>query len=126
MPQGFGNEDAASYSKLDETAFAECRSESLDYAIIEHHDDLKVVPVEMGWSDIGDYRALWERSAKDANGNVIIGDARLLNCRNCYVRSSAKPISISGREDVVVIATEDEILVCDMSAVQSVKELAKK
>ncbi|MEE2878630.1 MAG: mannose-1-phosphate guanylyltransferase [Pseudomonadota bacterium] len=126
MPRGFGHAQCVSHGTLDETAFAACRSESIDYAIIEHHNALKVVPVEMGWSDIGDFRALWERSTKDENGNVVIGDATLIDCRNCYVRSVGKPVSISGREDVVVIATEDEILVCDMSAVQSVKELAKK
>ena len=126
MPGGFGKADGASSGTLDTAAFDTCRAESIDYAIIEHHEALKVVPVEMGWSDIGDYRALWERSSKDESGNVVLGDARVIGCRNCYVRAAGTAISISGREDAVVVATEHEILVCDMSAVQSVKELAKK
>ena len=106
--------------------FAECRAESVDYAIIEHHKDLKTVPVDMGWSDIGDFKALWEQSKKDENGNVVVGNATLVDCRNCYVRSEGPAISIAGEENSVVVATMGETLVCDMASVQTVKSFAGK
>ena len=122
MPQNQGNGVAV----LEQAAFRDCRSESVDYAIMEHQQKLKVVPVEMGWSDVGDYQALWKLSSKDENGNVAIGDVRIVNCRNCYVRADGKALSVSGQENTVIVSTTDEILVCDMSAVQTVKSLARK
>ena len=112
-------------ASFDTAAFEACRSQSIDYAIIEHHDDLKVVPVDMGWSDIGDFQALWERSEKDENGNVLIGNVRAINCKNCYIRATDTSISVAGRENTVIVAAGGEMLVCDMHTVQSVKELAK-
>ncbi|RIJ23747.1 mannose-1-phosphate guanyltransferase [Henriciella barbarensis] len=106
-------------------AFEACRSQSIDYAIIEHHDDLKVVPVDMGWSDIGDFQALWERSEKDENGNVLIGNVRAIDCKNCYIRATDTSISVAGRENTVIVAAGGETLVCDMHTVQSVKALAR-
>lgn len=118
--------DSGQALSFDADRFAECRSESIDYAIIEYHKDLKTVPVDMGWSDIGDFKALWEQSEKDENGNVVIGNARLIDCRNCYVRSEGPAISVAGQEDTVVIVTPDETMICDMSAVQTVKTFATK
>jgi mannose-1-phosphate guanylyltransferase/mannose-6-phosphate isomerase len=112
-------------ASFDTAAFEACRSQSIDYAIIEHHDDLKVVPVDMGWSDIGDFQALWERSEKDENGNVLIGNVRAIDCKNCYIRAADTSISVAGRENTVIVAAGGEMLVCDMHTVQSVKELAK-
>ena len=125
LPGCFASASERRIGTLDKTAFEDCRSESIDYAIIEHHKALKVVPVDMGWSDIGDFKALWERSEKDENGNVIIGDVRAIDCRNCYIRAEGKPVSVAGRENAVIVATEDDVLICDMNAVQSVKALAK-
>ena len=112
-------------ASFDIAAFEACRSQSIDYAIIERHDDLKVVPVDMGWSDIGDFQVLWERSEKDENGNVLIGNVRAIDCRNCYIRATDTSISVAGREDTVIVAAGGEMLVCDMHTVQSVNELAK-
>lgn len=112
-------------ASFDTAAFEACRSQSIDYAIIEHHDDLKVVPVDMGWSDIGDFQALWERSEKDENGNVLIGNVRAIDCKNCYIRATDTSISVAGRENTVIVAAGGEMLVCDMHTVQSVKELAR-
>jgi len=126
MPDGFAQGGGVSHSQFDADIFDGCRSESVDYAIIEHQETLKVVPVEMGWSDIGDFKALWERSEKDENGNVAIGDVRIVDSRNCYVRAEGKALSVSGQENTVIVSTADEVLVCNMSAVQSVKAVAKK
>ena len=125
LPDAFRGQAARRKGVLDRKAFEACRSESIDYAIMEHHDELKVVPVDMGWSDIGDFKALWERSAKDENGNVVVGNVQTVNCRDCYVRAEGTAISIAGREGVVVVATADDVLVCDMNSVQSVKSFAK-
>lgn len=122
MPSGGGS----AAPTFDAAAFDACRSESIDYAIIEHHKALKVVPVDMGWSDIGDFLALWERSPKDENGNVLIGDVRAIDCRNCYIRAADTSISVAGRVGTVIVAAGGEMLVCDMETVQSVKALAKK
>lgn len=112
--------------QLDVEAFSDCRSESLDYAIIENLADLQVVPVEMGWNDVGDFKALWDISKKDESGNVVVGNATLINSRNCYVRASGPAISISGQENAIIISTGTNFLVCSMSSAQSVKQLAGK
>ncbi len=125
MPDSFNGQSDARKGTLGQAAFDTCRSESIDYAIIEHHRALKVVPVDMGWSDIGDFRALWERSPKDENGNVIIGNVTAVDCRNCYIRAENRTISVAGQDNTVMVATADDFMICDMNSVQAVKALAK-
>ncbi|WP_300375512.1 mannose-1-phosphate guanylyltransferase [Henriciella sp.] len=109
--------------RLEPEAFKTCREESVDYAIMEHYKNLKVVPVSMDWSDIGSFRALWERSRKDSSGNAVTGKAVLNNCRNCYVHVTGQSVSLDNLSDAVVIATPEQIRVSGMEALPPVRPL---
>ncbi|MBT7956849.1 MAG: mannose-1-phosphate guanylyltransferase/mannose-6-phosphate isomerase, partial [Rhodospirillaceae bacterium] len=109
------------YHRLDEAAFAACPADSIDYAVMEKSADVAVVPVDMGWSDVGSWDALWEVLDKDRNGNVTAGDVLLQGTTNSLIRSEDKLVAAVGLTDTVVIATEDAILVSSKEASQDVK-----
>src|SRR5665213_728879 len=117
-----GKQDA-DYFRLSRESFEACKSISIDYAVMEHTDKAVVVPVEMGWSDIGSWAALWEISAKDVHNNVIKGDVIHHNTRNSYLRSEGPLIAASGIEDLVVVASRDAVLVSPKSATQDIKKI---
>ncbi|WP_158085699.1 mannose-1-phosphate guanylyltransferase [Henriciella aquimarina] len=121
LPQAIATQEE---SEIDAGVFDACPNTSIDYAIMEKFPSVMAVPVEMGWSDVGDYKALWELSEKDADGNVLMGPVTATGCRNCYIRSEAGPLSVSGLTDKIVIATGDHYMACDMAEAQSVKTLA--
>lgn len=111
------------FCRLDEASLAACPSESIDYAVMEHTGSAAVVPVDMGWSDIGSWSALWEASEKDADGNAVRGDVYLDSSRNCLVRAESRAIAALGLDDVVIIETSDAVLVSHKSKVQDVKKV---
>src|SRR5204863_1498861 len=77
----------ADFIRLDKAAFADCPADSIDYAVMEHTSQAAVVPVGMGWSDLGSWDALWEMSDKDPAGNALSGKVVAEDTRNCYLRS---------------------------------------
>ncbi len=111
------------FFRLDETAFARSPSRSIDYAVMEHTDRAAVVPVDLGWSDVGSWLSLWEIGAKDADGNVTRGDVIMHETKNSYIRSEGPLIAAVGVEDVAVVATVDALLVTTRSASQNVKHI---
>ncbi len=103
--------------------FAQCRSISIDYAVMEHTDKAAVVPVEMGWSDIGAWDALWDIGGKDDSGNVTRGDVLCHGVRNTYLRSDGPLVAVVGVDDLVVVATRDAVLVSRKDKAQDVKKI---
>ncbi len=99
---------------------------SIDHAVMENTPLATVIPVDMGWSDVGTWDALWEISAKDPNGNVIVGDVITQNVRNSYLRSDHHLLSTIGLENIVVISTNDAVLVAHQDYVQQVKDLVEQ
>src|SRR4051794_36257982 len=99
------------FLRLDADAFAAAPNISIDYAVMERTAEAAVVPADIGWTDVGAWPALWEVSDKDGDGNVLIGDAVVQDARNCYVRSETMLTAVVGLEDVVVVVTDDAILV---------------
>src|SRR5438067_13004050 len=77
----------ADFIRLDKAAFAACPADSIDYAVMEHTPHAAVVPVGMGWNDLGSWDALWEMSAKDERGNALAGNVVAEDTANCYLRS---------------------------------------
>jgi mannose-1-phosphate guanylyltransferase/mannose-6-phosphate isomerase len=116
----------ADFVRLDKAAFANCPADSIDYAVMEHTTRGAVVPVSMGWSDLGAWNALWEISDKDADGNVIRGDVVAEQTRNCYLRSEAGLVATVGIEDIVVVATDDVVMVAPLQRAQEVKALVER
>jgi mannose-1-phosphate guanylyltransferase/mannose-6-phosphate isomerase len=79
----------------------------------------------MGWSDVGSWSALWEISERDGDGNVLAGDAVVLGARNCYVRSDGNLVAAIGVEDLVIVATDDVVLVVPRERAQDVKKIVQ-
>jgi mannose-1-phosphate guanylyltransferase / mannose-6-phosphate isomerase len=111
------------FLRLDKAAFAEAESTSVDYAVMEHTRRAAVVPVAMGWSDVGTWDALWQIGRKDEAGNLRQGDVILSDSRNCYLRAEQGLIAALGVEDLVVVATGDVVMVARRDRAQDIKAL---
>jgi mannose-1-phosphate guanylyltransferase/mannose-6-phosphate isomerase len=85
-----------------------------------------VVPVDMGWSDVGSWQSLWEVSARDADGNATIGDVLTSTTHNSYLRSDGPLVAAIGVEDLVVVATRDAVLVSHRGSTQDVKKIVEQ
>jgi mannose-1-phosphate guanylyltransferase/mannose-1-phosphate guanylyltransferase/mannose-6-phosphate isomerase len=103
-------------------AFAASPSISIDYAVMEKSDSVAVVPVNMGWSDLGSWDALYEISTKDAAGNSGSGDIVTIDSHGCLIRSAGPVVVTVGVEDLIVIATKDAVLIVRRGDSQRVKE----
>jgi mannose-1-phosphate guanylyltransferase / mannose-6-phosphate isomerase len=99
------------FLRLNASAFGNSPSISLDHAVMEHTDKAVVVPVHCGWTDLGTWSALWDVGDRDADGNVVEGDVAIEGVRDCYLRSAGPLVAAVGVEDLIVVATEDIVLV---------------
>ncbi len=99
------------------------RKISIDYGIMEHADRVSVIPVEIGWSDIGNWASLLEVLSGDEHGNVVSGEAVLSDSRNCLLRSEGRLIAAIGLDEIVVVETPDAILVCPKDRAQDVRDI---
>jgi mannose-1-phosphate guanylyltransferase / mannose-6-phosphate isomerase len=109
-------------------AFAQIPSESVDYAVMERCSespqfDIRMVPMNAGWSDLGAWDAVWEVSAKDAAGNASHGDALVSDSRNTLVHATSRLVGVVGLDNVVVVETPDAVLVVDRARAQDVKAI---
>ena len=108
----------------DAGAFAAIESESVDYAVMENTSRAAMVPADMGWSDIGNWDALWAARPQDGHGNSVIGRAELVECRNVLVDSDGPRVSAIGLEDIVIVVDGDEVLVTTRAGAQLVGKLS--
>ncbi len=111
------------FLRLDKAAFGAAANLSVDYAVMEHTAHAAMVPVTMGWSDVGTWDALWQVSNKDGDGNVRYGDVLAEDTRNCYLRADAGLVTALGIEDLVVVATADAVMVARRDRAQDIKKL---
>ena len=111
---------------LDPDSFAKARAISIDYAVMEKTSHAAVVPVACGWSDVGSWLAVWELSDKDAQGNAAQGVAVFEDSRNCNVSSDRALVALEGVDDLVVVATQDAILVSRQKDANGLKRLVAK
>ncbi|MFP4161051.1 MAG: mannose-1-phosphate guanylyltransferase/mannose-6-phosphate isomerase [Ectothiorhodospira sp.] len=114
------------FLRLDREAFTACRSESIDYAVMEHTRRAVMVPLEAGWNDVGSWAALWSAGEQDAEGNVAVGDVMVSGARNCYLHADARLVAAVGVEDLIVVETADAILVMHKERHQEVKEIVTR
>lgn len=110
---------------LQTEAFAATPSISIDYAVMEKASNVKTVPVSMGWSDVGGYRALHELLTQSPNDNYISGPVHVQNSTGLYVRSEGPAISINGLSNLVVVATENEVMITAKDNDTAVKNLGR-
>jgi mannose-1-phosphate guanylyltransferase/mannose-6-phosphate isomerase len=110
------------FLRLDAEAFARCPAESIDYAVMERTREASVVRGDFGWSDIGSWSALWELDRKDAQGNSVRGDVYLDGSAGCYVRAEDRLVAALGVRDLVIVETDDAILVAHKDRAEDVKQ----
>ena len=107
--------------RLGADAFAAAPANSIDYAVMEHAEDAVVVPVSMGWSDVGSWAALWRISDKDELGNVRQGPVIALDVADSLLRSDGPAIAAVGLRDVVLVATKDAVLAVSRDRAEDVR-----
>ena len=103
--------------------FKKCPSDSIDYAVMEKVNNAVVIPVDIGWSDVGSWSALHDIGEQDENDNIFIGDTLHVSTKNCYIRAEHKLVTTLGVENLVIVDTDDALLVANKSYVQDIKQI---
>jgi mannose-1-phosphate guanylyltransferase / mannose-6-phosphate isomerase len=111
------------FTRLDPDTFSACTSISIDYAVMEHTPRGAVLPVELGWSDVGSWDALWQVNEKNGEGNVLHGDVVTDNVTNTLIKAQNRMVAAVGVQDLVIIETSDAVLVAHKSESQNVKRI---
>jgi mannose-1-phosphate guanylyltransferase / mannose-6-phosphate isomerase len=111
---------------LDPDAFQAATAISIDYAVMEKTSLAGVVPMACGWSDVGSWHAVWELSDKDGDGNAATGTVVFEDSRNCNVSSDRALVALEGVDDLVVVATQDAVLVSRQKDANGLKRLVSK
>lgn len=111
------------FLRIDKESFAKSPNVSIDYAVMEKSDNVVCVPLDASWSDVGCWKSYWEISDKDANGNVGVGDVISVDTKNTIAFSEDKLLSTMGVEDLVVVNTQDAVLVAHKNQAQCVKNI---
>ena len=115
--------DDLGFVALDPQAFADAPKKSIDYAVMERTKRAAVVPADIGWSDVGDWGAVWKLSQRDESGNSIQGEGVTLDAKNVHIRSTGLLTAVVGVSDVVVVSTQDAVLVLAREQGDKVKQL---
>jgi mannose-1-phosphate guanylyltransferase/mannose-6-phosphate isomerase len=115
-----------SFVTLEAESFTKAKAISIDYAVMEKTTHAAVVPVACGWSDVGSWHAVWELSGKDAQGNAAQGAAVFEDSRNCNVSTDKALVALEGVDDLVVVATQDAVLVSRQKDANGLKRLVAK
>jgi mannose-1-phosphate guanylyltransferase / mannose-6-phosphate isomerase len=114
------------FVRIDAAEFGRCRSESIDYAVMEKTRDALVLPLDAGWSDVGSWSSLFDALPADEEGNVLQGDVIVHDTHDCYVHSTSRLVAAVGMDDHVIVETKDAVLVAPKERVQDVKDLVAK
>ncbi len=114
------------FLRLEQESFASCPSLAIDVAVMERTALGSVLPLEAGWSDVGSWSALWDTGERDASGNVLRGRVISEGSRNCYLRSEHRLVVGLGVDDLVVVETDDAVLVAHRDRAQDVKMIVNQ
>lgn len=120
-----GSREDLDFTRLDVEAFRACPADSVDYAVMECTEHASVVPIDVGWSDIGSWSALWDVRERDAHGNASCGDVMLYDCHNSLVHAEHRLVATVGIKDLVVVETKDAVLVACKERTQEVKQIVE-
>ena len=114
------------FTRVSESIFSTCRSDSVDYAVMEKTRDAVMVPLDAGWNDVGSWAALHDVLPADEKGNVVRGDVILEDTDGCYVHADSRLVTALGLHDMVIVETADAVMVAPKSKVQDVKKLVAR
>jgi mannose-1-phosphate guanylyltransferase/mannose-6-phosphate isomerase len=114
------------FIRLDNEEFQKCENKSIDYAVMEKTKNGMVVPFNGTWSDIGSWEALWDSKTKDINNNVSEGDVITTKVKNSYIHSTNRLVTVNDVSDLVIIDTQDALLVSSKKNSQEIKNIVQK
>jgi mannose-1-phosphate guanylyltransferase/mannose-6-phosphate isomerase len=114
------------FVRLDVDAFTRCPGDSIDYAVMEKTERAVVVPLDAGWSDVGNWSSLHAAHEADADDNVTVGDVVLESSKGCYVHATSRKFCLHGLDEHVVVETADAVMVAPKSRSQDVKALVER
>jgi mannose-1-phosphate guanylyltransferase len=106
-----------------ERVWAHVEKQTIDYGIMEHAREVAVIPVQIGWNDVGSWQTLMELLTVDERGNVLLGDHLAVDTRNTLIYSPHKVVAAIGLEDLIVVETEDALLICPRARSQDVRTI---
>lgn len=113
------------FQRLDISSFKSCPRISIDVAVMEKTSLGTVLLLNAGWNDIGSWKSVWENAIKDKNGNSIKGKVLIKNTENCYLRAEERLLVGVDIKNLIIIETNDAVLIADKDSSQSVKEVVK-
>ena len=113
------------FIRLDKEAFGKIKGDSIDYAVMEKTTKGKVVKLNAGWDDVGSWSALYDISKKDENQNVIKGDVITLDTTSSYIHGGKRTIATIGLDDIVIVDSDDALLIAAKGKIQDVKKVAE-
>jgi mannose-1-phosphate guanylyltransferase/mannose-1-phosphate guanylyltransferase/mannose-6-phosphate isomerase len=111
------------FVRLDKELFSKCPADSIDYAVMERTDKAVVIPLDAGWNDVGSWSALWDVTVKDPFGNAIHGDVLTVDTQNSFIHAENKLVAVIGVQDLVVVETDDAVMIAPKDRVQEVKQI---
>jgi mannose-1-phosphate guanylyltransferase/mannose-6-phosphate isomerase len=114
------------FLRLDAQAFAAAPSISIDYAVMERTNAAVMLPIDIGWRDVGSWSSLWELAPRDGDGNYANGDSVLEDTSNCYIHSERALVSTLGVKDLIIVDTPDALLVADKARAQDVAAIVAR
>jgi len=112
--------------RLDELVFDSCRSDSIDYAVVEKTNQVAMIPLSAQWNDVGSWEAVAELAKKSTNGNTCLGDVTIEQVKDCYIQAKSRKVACIGVENLVIIETKDAVLVINKKSSQKIKKLVSK
>lgn len=114
------------FTRLDKNLFATCPADSIDYAVMEKTTKAVVIPLDAGWNDVGSWSALWQVTAKDTCGNAISGDVITIDSHNSYIHAEHKLVTVIGVDNLIIVQTDDALMIAAKDRVQDVKQVVDK
>ena len=114
------------FKRLNKDWFKKCENISIDKAVMEKTNIASVIPLDIGWSDVGSWSSIWDISHKNSAGNVNIGNVKTIDSRNNYLRSENRLVVGIGLENLIIVETNDAILVANKESIQKVKEIVEE
>jgi mannose-1-phosphate guanylyltransferase/mannose-6-phosphate isomerase len=111
------------FIRLSAEHFEKCENISVDYAVMEKSEKLAVMPMNVGWSDVGSWQTIAELAEKNEDGNSLIGDIMALKTKDCYINSRHGLVTTIGVKDLIIIALKDVTLIANKNNAQDVKEM---
>lgn len=114
------------FIRLNQNAFSQIKGDSIDYAVMEKTKKGKVVKLDAGWNDVGSWTALWEIQKKDEHQNVLKGDVLVFDTTASYIHGGKRTIATIGLDNVIIVDSDDSILIAAKDKIQDVKKVAEE